>query len=131
MNVSRVNVRLIMFVTVIGLLAFYFRPLVQSVLIGFSATPRAVTARGDLANDEKNTISVFQEVSPSVAYITTIQHVRDFWSRNIMRVPKGTGSGLVWDEHGHVVKKRIKNKRNNGTLQGIGSIIHKIDLSAG
>ena len=103
MNVPRINIRLIMFVTVIGLLAFYFRPLVQSVIIGFSATPRAVTARGDLANDEKNTISVFQEVSPSVAYITTIQHVRDFWSRNTMRVPKGTGSGLVWDEHGHVV----------------------------
>jgi S1-C subfamily serine protease len=32
-----------------------------------------------------------------------VQHVRDFWSRNVMRVPQGTGSGFVWDERGHVV----------------------------
>ena len=36
-------------------------------------------------------------------YITTVQHVRDFWSRNVMRVPQGTGSGFIWDDRGHVV----------------------------
>jgi S1-C subfamily serine protease len=29
--------------------------------------------------------------------------VRDFFTRNVMRVPRGTGSGFIWDEHGHVV----------------------------
>ncbi len=85
------------------LLAIYFRPVVQAWLIEWTATPRAVTARGDLADDEKNTIAIFKVAKPSVVYITTIQHVRDFWTRNIMRVPKGTGSGFVWDENGHVV----------------------------
>ncbi len=67
------------------------------------AQPRAVTARGDLAEDEKNAIEIFENASPSVVFITTKQQVRDFWSRNIFTVPKGAGSGFIWDEQGHVV----------------------------
>jgi S1-C subfamily serine protease len=29
--------------------------------------------------------------------------VQDVWTRNVMTVPRGTGSGFIWDEHGHVV----------------------------
>jgi S1-C subfamily serine protease len=65
--------------------------------------PRAVTPRGPLSADERNTIGVFEAVSPSVAYITTVQYVRDFFSPNVMRVPQGTGSGFIWDEQGRVV----------------------------
>jgi S1-C subfamily serine protease len=65
--------------------------------------PRAVTPRGPLSAEERNTIGVFDNVSASVVYITTVQHVRDFFSRNVTRVPQGTGSGFVWDEQGHVV----------------------------
>ena len=65
--------------------------------------PRPVAVRGPLSPDERNTIAVFEAVSPSVVYITTVQHVRDFFSRNVMRVPQGTGSGFVWDEQGRVV----------------------------
>jgi S1-C subfamily serine protease len=65
--------------------------------------PRKVTPRGPLSADEQQTIRIFEHASPSVVYITTVQHVRDFFSRNIMRVPQGTGSGFVWDENGHVV----------------------------
>jgi S1-C subfamily serine protease len=67
------------------------------------AQPRAITPRGPLSAEERNTIGVFESVSPSVVYITTVQHVRDFFSRNVMRVPQGTGSGFVWDEQGHIV----------------------------
>jgi S1-C subfamily serine protease len=65
--------------------------------------PRAVVPRGPLSGDERNTIGVFESVSPSVVYITTVQYVRDFFSRNVMRVPQGTGSGFIWDEQGRVV----------------------------
>jgi S1-C subfamily serine protease len=65
--------------------------------------PRAVTPRGPLSADERNTIGVFESVSPSVVYITTVQYVRDYFSRNVMRVPQGTGSGFIWDEQGRVV----------------------------
>ncbi|MEO5348419.1 MAG: trypsin-like peptidase domain-containing protein [Magnetococcus sp. YQC-3] len=97
------NFRFTLLLLVLALLAVYYRPLFQSALIGFSAVPRAVTARGDLAEDEKNTIAIFKNVRPSVVYITTISHYRDIWTRNIMKVPRGTGTGFIWDEQGHVV----------------------------
>lgn len=65
--------------------------------------PRAVVPRGPLSADERNTIGVFESVSPSVVYITTAQYVRDFFSPNVLRVPQGTGSGFIWDEQGRVV----------------------------
>ncbi len=67
------------------------------------STPRAVTARGDLAEDEKNTIDLFDSVSPSVAYITSIELRRNIFSLNIYEIPKGTGSGFIWDREGRIV----------------------------
>src|SRR5262245_20621252 len=66
--------------------------------------PRTVVPRGPLSADERNTIGVFESVSPSVVYISTAQYVRDFFNRrNVTRVPQGTGSGFVWDDQGRVV----------------------------
>ena len=67
------------------------------------AAPRLVTPRGDLAADEQATIQLFELARGSVVYISTRQQVQDFWTRNIFSVPRGTGSGFIWDEHGHVV----------------------------
>lgn len=66
-------------------------------------TPRTVTPRGDLAPDEKATIGLFERSRDSVVFISTKQAVVDFWSRNVMSVPRGTGSGFIWDDAGHVV----------------------------
>lgn len=74
-----------------------------SALAQGEAQPRAVEPRGRLMSDEQTTIEIFERTSPSVVYITTVQHVRDIWSRNVMRVPRGTGSGFVWDSEGHIV----------------------------
>lgn len=68
-----------------------------------SAAPRSVTARGDLAADEKSTIELFERSRDSVVYISTSERVMDFWSRNIFTIPRGTGSGFIWDDKGHVV----------------------------
>ena len=67
------------------------------------AVPRAVVARGDLAADEKSTIEIFQTNAPAVVYITTSDLRRDFFSLNIYEIPRGTGSGFIWDNKGHVV----------------------------
>lgn len=67
------------------------------------AEPRAVTARGDLAADERNNIEVFQAVSPSVVHITTLQTATSLFSLDALQVPRGTGTGFIWDERGHVV----------------------------
>lgn len=68
-----------------------------------NAAPRTVAARGDLAADEKATIDLFKESSPSVVYITTLAVARDRFTLNLHQVPEGTGSGFVWDTQGHVV----------------------------
>jgi S1-C subfamily serine protease len=57
----------------------------------------------ELYLDEKQTIKIFQEASPSVAFISTKVNVRDFWNRSVYSVPKGSGSGFVWDDDGHIV----------------------------
>jgi len=67
------------------------------------SSPRAVAARGDLAADEKATIEIFEKSRDSVVFITTKALVRDFWTRNVFTVPRGTGSGFIWDEAGHVI----------------------------
>jgi S1-C subfamily serine protease len=68
------------------------------------ARPRVVEARGDLAADEKSTIDLFKNASPSVVYITTSVVQRDAFSLNVQEVPKGTGSGFIWDAaNGYVV----------------------------
>jgi S1-C subfamily serine protease len=70
---------------------------------GGPAEPRAVGARPGLDEDERKTIGLFQHASRAVVYITTRVQAVDFWTRNVFEVPQGTGSGFVWDEHGHVV----------------------------
>jgi S1-C subfamily serine protease len=67
------------------------------------AEPRAVTARGDLAQDELNTIDIFRANSPSVVYITSIALRRGLFSLNAVEIPQGTGSGFVWDTKGSIV----------------------------
>ena len=68
-----------------------------------SITPRTVTPRDDLGEGEKATIKLFEETSPSVVFITTINLRRDFFSTNIYKIPAGTGSGFIWDSAGHIV----------------------------
>ena len=72
-------------------------------LLNQDAEPRAVTARGDLAADEQNTIEVFRENSRSVVYVTSIALKRSFFSLNAVEIPQGTGSGFVWDREGRIV----------------------------
>jgi S1-C subfamily serine protease len=66
------------------------------------AQPRPVAPAGNLAEDEKSTISLFKQSSQSVVHITTVSLARDF-AFNIEEIPSGSGSGFVWDEKGHIV----------------------------
>ena len=70
---------------------------------GRQAEPRTVTARGDLAQDERSTIDLFRSAAPSVVYITSLSVRRNLFSRRVTEVPQGSGSGFIWDESGHVV----------------------------
>ncbi len=67
------------------------------------AQPREVTPRADLHEDEKATIALFEQAAPSVVYITTLVHQRDLFTLNVLEIPKGTGSGFIWDTKGYIV----------------------------
>jgi S1-C subfamily serine protease len=88
-----------------ALLIIFWRgaPIVEGWLAARDAVPRTVSARGDLAADEKTTIELFEKSRDSVVFITTRGQVRDFWTRNVFTVPRGTGSGFIWDHAGHVI----------------------------
>ncbi|MCP5261473.1 MAG: trypsin-like peptidase domain-containing protein [Rhodoferax sp.] len=66
-------------------------------------TPRTVSPRGELGAEERATIELFEQARDSVVFISTRSRVRDIWSRNVFTVPRGNGSGFIWDESGHVV----------------------------
>lgn len=105
---------------VLLLLVWQFLPWIERALIGMTAEPRAVTPRGDLAADEKATIEIFDQASPSVVFISTRQRVRDLWTRNVFSVPKGTGSGFIWDDLGHVVT-------NNHVIEGASEALVRLN----
>src|SRR5207253_7305796 len=68
-----------------------------------STEPRLITARGDLAEDEKSTIDLFRKASKSVVFITTLRPGRDFKTMLPTEIPAGTESGFIWDNAGHIV----------------------------
>jgi S1-C subfamily serine protease len=91
-------------------------PLVAAVLLGGlayllwpagglmpGAQPRPVTARGSLADDEQATIDLFKAVSPSVVHVTNLAVESGPFSLNPQVVPRGTGTGFIWDDNGFVV----------------------------
>jgi S1-C subfamily serine protease len=65
--------------------------------------PRPVTARGNLADDEATTIRLFEDLSPSVVHVTSLDVRRGRLSLQPFEIPQGTGSGFIWDTDGHIV----------------------------
>jgi len=102
--------RLIWISLVVLLLALFFHNFPDILRLDSSrkdkqetVEPRIVQARGNLAEDEKSTIELFENSRDSVVFITTRQRVMDVWTRNIFSVPSGTGSGFIWDDNGHII----------------------------
>lgn len=64
---------------------------------------REPVASNGLNPQERAHIRLFEESAPSVCYITTTNVRRDYFSRNITEIPRGSGSGFVWDYKGHII----------------------------
>ena len=56
-----------------------------------------------LKPEEQATIQLFEDACPSVAFITTSSFRQSFFTMDVTEVPRGTGSGFVWDKKGHIV----------------------------
>jgi S1-C subfamily serine protease len=91
-------------IAMLGVFAVWtFAPELLSRIARVEAAPREITPRGELTAEELSTIDIFERWKASVVFISTRDRVVDFWTRNVLSVPRGTGSGFIWDEHGHVV----------------------------
>lgn len=64
---------------------------------------RPIVARGNLAEDEKLTIELYNQSRLGVVNITTLANRKTGLNLNIQQMPEGTGSGFVWDDAGHIV----------------------------
>ena len=64
--------------------------------------PREIAPREDLTGAEKRNVALFEKAAPSVVFIATKRRGYDFFN-SPMEIERGSGSGFVWDEHGHVV----------------------------
>lgn len=54
-------------------------------------------------DDEANTTQVFRHASPAVVYVTSSALRRNRFSLNVMEIPRGAGTGFIWNEAGLVV----------------------------
>ena len=84
------------------------RPVLLALLLSASAfvaqAQENIPIPSRLLPDERSTIEIFRRVSSSVVFITNKELVRrDWFSLDVTEVPRGTGSGFIWDDSGHVV----------------------------
>ena len=56
-----------------------------------------------LITDEANNIAVFESASPSVVFVTNTQLRRQRFSLNVLEIPRGSGTGFIWDDDGLIV----------------------------
>ena len=56
-----------------------------------------------LLPEEALTVALFKRCSPSVVHIRTSAVARTPFSVDALEIPQGAGTGIVWDEQGHIV----------------------------
>jgi S1-C subfamily serine protease len=91
-----------MVVLIVLLAALVGQPYLDRLL--FAATsPRPITARSDLAEAERATISLFERVSPSVVQVVGAAPGTGATDIEGEAGREQSGTGVVWDGAGHVV----------------------------
>ena len=110
------------------------RLLRETSLLDPDADARVVTPRGDLAQDERATIELFEACSPAVVHIATARiAVREsFLRREFFEVPEGSGSGFVWDQDGHIVTNyHVVRDASSASVRFPDGTVHEARLVGG
>ncbi len=67
--------------------------------------------------DEANSMEIYRAASPSVVHVTNHALMRrGMFSRNVQEIPRGSGTGFVWDNNGLIVT-------NFHVIQGANRIV--------
>jgi len=61
------------------------------------------SAKAKLNSDENAVIDLFEGAAKSVVFITTSALEQSYWSLDVTEIPKGSGTGFMWDNDGHIV----------------------------
>jgi S1-C subfamily serine protease len=91
----------VMLLIVLAAVLFRYRTVIRNDLLNPHAEPRVVTARGELSEAEQTQIEIFRSASPSVVHIITAIAVQQ--GTNLLEMPRGSGTGIVWDAEGYIV----------------------------
>lgn len=73
------------------------------LLLPFVHLVTPASASSFATDDERNTIEVFESARPSVVFVTNKQLARNPWSYDLITVPRGSGTGFVWNKDGYIV----------------------------
>jgi S1-C subfamily serine protease len=72
-----------------------------AILFLWHALPLSATEAPDYlsfsTDDEANTTEVFQLASSAVVFVTSTELRRQRFTRNVMEIPRGAGSGFIWN----------------------------------
>lgn len=70
-----------------------------------SPTESAIIPEGELGLNayEQQIISHFENLAPSVVYVTNLGLRRVGFNRDVTAIPQGTGSGFIWDKNGTIL----------------------------
>lgn len=77
--------------------------LALSIVLLYSFMLEVKAADTNLTAHEKQNISIFKKSKDSVVFISIHQQIRDNWKMNTFDIPRGMGSGFIWNEDGHIV----------------------------
>jgi 2-alkenal reductase len=94
--------RIVVVAILVALGVIALRPTIENLLFA-ATTPRAVQARGALAEFEQLTIGIFERVSPSVVQVAGRGGEGMTMGGATEDVPTQTGTGFIWDQAGHIV----------------------------
>ncbi len=92
-------------IVLIGLVAvLLFKTITDTWKNRHDYTQRTVTPRGELASDEATRVELFEKVSPSVVFVRMKANGGpQAVDGRSSELELGSGTGFVWDEHGHIV----------------------------
>src|SRR5687768_5136521 len=100
----RTSWRIALLVAIVALVVWYFAQPSSGSLLDPDAQPRSVDARGDLAEDERQTIAHFESAAPSVVSVQNrAVRIDPTGGPNPYMIQEGMGTGFIWDQEGHVV----------------------------
>ena len=100
------NVLLVVFAVAVGIAALAWRYGPNVIGISPPGPPtnlREVKYSKGLYENEKSIHDLYVRAKPSVVNVTSLTSSRNVYSRNLECIPKGMGSGFIWDKEGRIV----------------------------